>query len=176
MRPQRKQYEIRSILLVKLQAKAPTGIAGFDEITGGGLPRGRTTLLVGGPGSGKTILALQFLVHGARHCKEPGIFVAFEETSERIVANAESFGWKLAELQQEEAVLPRRAADARPGPVGQLRSRAACWRRWRRRSKAMGARRIVFDALDIVLALLPDAGGEDGARSTGCTNGCWRAG
>ena len=59
--------------------KAPTGIAGFDEITGGGLPRGLTTLLVGGPGSGKTILALQFLMQGAQECKEPGIFVAFEE-------------------------------------------------------------------------------------------------
>ena len=59
--------------LVKVPTKAPTGITGFDEITGGGLPRGRTTLLVGGPGSGKTLLALQFLVHGAQECKEPGI-------------------------------------------------------------------------------------------------------
>jgi circadian clock protein KaiC len=82
--------------------KAPTGITGFDEITGGGLPHGRTTLLIGGPGSGKTILALQYLVHGARHCKEPGIFVAFEETSKRIAGNAESFGWKLAELRQHK--------------------------------------------------------------------------
>jgi circadian clock protein KaiC len=64
------------------------------------LPRGRTTLLLGGPGSGKTIFALQFLVHGARYCKEPGIFVAFEETPKRIVTNFESFGWKLAELQK----------------------------------------------------------------------------
>src|ERR1035437_7983338 len=88
--------------LVKVSSKAPTGIAGFDEIAGGGLPRGRTTLLVGGPGSGKTVLALQFLVHGAQDCKEPGIFVAFEETSKRIVANAESFGWKLAELQRKK--------------------------------------------------------------------------
>jgi circadian clock protein KaiC len=75
--------------------KAPTGITGFDEITGGGLPHGRTTLLVGGPGSGKTIFALGFLEHGARHRNESGIFVAFEETSQRIVANADSFGWKL---------------------------------------------------------------------------------
>lgn len=52
--------------LVELPGKAPTGIAGFDEITGGGLPRGRTTLLVGGPGPGKTVFALQFLAHGAR--------------------------------------------------------------------------------------------------------------
>lgn len=54
-------------------SKSPTGIAGFDEITGGGLPHDRTSLLVGGPGSGKTLFALQFLKHGARDCKEPGI-------------------------------------------------------------------------------------------------------
>ncbi|MGK2952324.1 MAG: ATPase domain-containing protein [Thiobacillus sp.] len=89
----------------KASAKAPTGVTGFDEITGGGLPRGRTTLLVGGPGSGKTVLALQFLVHGVRHCKEPGIFVAFEENSTRIVDNAESFGWKLAALSRKKLYL-----------------------------------------------------------------------
>ncbi len=79
--------------------KAPTGVGGFDQITRGGLPRGQTPLLVGGPGSGKTIMALQFLVHGVRACKEPGIFVAFEESAERIVANAESFGWNLHKLR-----------------------------------------------------------------------------
>src|SRR5260221_12180797 len=83
-------------------AKAPTGILGFDEITGGGLPRGRTTLLSGGPGSGKTILALQFLIHGARACKEPGIFVAFEESSDRISINARGFGWELAALRRKK--------------------------------------------------------------------------
>jgi KaiC/GvpD/RAD55 family RecA-like ATPase len=66
-------------------SKAPTGITGFDEICGGGLPRGCTTLLVGGPGSGKTIFALQFAMHGAQYCKEPAIFVAFEETSKRVI-------------------------------------------------------------------------------------------
>ena len=84
-------------------SKVPTGIAGFDEITRGGLPRARTTLLVGGPGSGKTIMALQFLAHGAGACKEPGIFVAFEETSQRIEANAESFGWGLTELLHKKS-------------------------------------------------------------------------
>ena len=141
---------------VKKTAKAPTGIAGFDEITGGGLPRGRTTLLVGGPGSGKTILALQFLVHGARKCKEPGIFVAFEENATRIVANAESFGWNLAELQGKKLTL----MDAQPAPdVVQsgdfdLRGMLAALDA---QIKATGARRIVFDALNIALALLPDA-------------------
>jgi circadian clock protein KaiC len=135
--------------------KAPTGIVGFDEISGGGLPRGRTTLLMGGPGSGKTIFSLQFLVNGARHYKEPGIFVAFEETSKRIQANAESFDWKLAELRRKKLLF----VDAQPNPdlvqagdfdlCGMLAGLAA-------QAAETKARRIVFDALDIVLALLPD--------------------
>jgi circadian clock protein KaiC len=135
--------------------KAPTGILGFDEITGGGLPRNRTTLLLGGPGSGKTVFALQFLVHGARQCKEPGIFVAFEESAKRIVANAESFGWKLSALRRKKLYF----MDAQPlcdmvqsgsfDLSGMLAALGA-------QTKAMGARRIVFDALDVVLALLPD--------------------
>ena len=137
--------------------KAPTGIAGFDEITGGGLPSGRTTLLVGGPGSGKTILSLQFLAHGARNCKEPGIFVAFEESSSRIVGNAASFGWKLTQLERRKKLF---FLDAQPlaGLVqsgnfdlsGMLAALGA-------QTDAMKARRIVFDALDVVLALLPNA-------------------
>lgn len=92
---------VRSPIL-KVATKVPTGIAGFDEITNVGLPHGRTTLLVGGPGSGKTVPSLQFLVYGAGECKESGIFVAFEENSKRIVVNAESFGWKLAKLQRKK--------------------------------------------------------------------------
>jgi len=72
--------------------KVLTGIRGLDDITNGGFPRGRATLLAGGPGSGKTVLALQALVNGAKN-GEPGIFVAFEEDSVRIVANAATFGW-----------------------------------------------------------------------------------
>ena len=75
--------------------KAPTGIEGLDDITGGGLPRGCTTLVMGGPGCGKTVLALQSLVNGARLYNEPGIFVAFEENSRSIIANAENFGWEI---------------------------------------------------------------------------------
>ena len=69
-------------------AKVPTGISGFDSISKGGLPSGRTTLVVGTPGSGKTVFALQTLVNGARDYGEPGIFVAFEESSTQIIANA----------------------------------------------------------------------------------------
>ena len=60
-------------------AKAPTGIPGLDEITNGGLPRGRPTLICGGAGCGKTLLAMEFLVHGALEYDEPGIFMSFEE-------------------------------------------------------------------------------------------------
>ena len=141
--------------LVRGLKKAPTGITGFDEITGGGLPLGRTTLLVGGPGSGKTILALQFLVHGAQACKEPGIFVAFEESSKRIVANAESFGWKLAELRRKKLhfidvpPIPDLIQSGNFDLSGMLAALEA-------QITEVGARRIVFDALDIALALLPD--------------------
>ena len=141
---------------VKTSSKVPTGISGFDAITCGGLPRGRTTLLLGGPGSGKTIFALQFLVHGAQDCDEPGIFVAFEEAPTRIVANFEGFGWKLAKLRRKKLFF----MDAKPklelvqsgdfDLSGMLAGLGA-------QAKKMKARRIVFDALDIVLALLPDA-------------------
>jgi len=142
--------------LANVSSKAPTGITGFDEITGGGLPRRRTTLLVGGPGSGKTIFALQFLVHGVQQWKEPGIFVAFEEASTRIVANAESFGWKLAGIQKNKLFF----LDAEPMPDlvrsgdFDLRGMLAVLDA---KVRSMKARRIVFDALDVVLALLPDA-------------------
>src|ERR1700722_1393305 len=139
----------------RMPRKAANGIAGFDEITGGGLPRGRTSLLVGGPGSGKTIFSLQFLVNGARYFREPGMFVAFEETSKRIVANAESFDWQLTELKRKKLVF----VDAQPVSdlvqsgdfdlCGMLAGLAA-------QAEECKARRIVFDALDIVLALLPD--------------------
>ncbi len=68
--------------------KASTGIRGLDEITGGGLPRGRTTLVAGGAGSGKTLLGLQFLVAGARECGEPGVLLTFEESTARVSATA----------------------------------------------------------------------------------------
>ena len=77
-------------------AKAPTGIEGLDEITAGGLPAGRTTLVCGSAGSGKTIFGLEFLVHGAIDFGEPGVFMAFEETPNELTQNVASFGFDLA--------------------------------------------------------------------------------
>jgi circadian clock protein KaiC len=79
--------------------KAPTGIRGLDEITGGGLPRGRPTLLCGGAGCGKTLMAMEFLVQGATGFGEPGVFVAFEETAKELAENVRSLGHDLEALQ-----------------------------------------------------------------------------
>ena len=102
--------------------KAPTGISGLDEITAGGFPRGTATLIEGGPGSGKTILALQSLVNGARQFGEPGIFLGFEEFPSLIMANAATFGWKSRIVATGEAVFSRRPAPTRPGSIRTFRS------------------------------------------------------
>jgi circadian clock protein KaiC len=78
--------------------KAPTGIQGLDELTGGGLPQGRPTLLCGGAGCGKTLLAMEFLVRGAVDFGEPGVFMAFEETTEELAKNFASLGHDLKAL------------------------------------------------------------------------------
>ncbi|HXW21561.1 MAG TPA: circadian clock protein KaiC [Rhodomicrobium sp.] len=78
--------------------KVSTGIKGLDEITGGGLPAGRTTLLCGGPGCGETLLATSFLVQGARN-GEPAVFVTFDETAADLDTNSRSLGYDLAGLQ-----------------------------------------------------------------------------
>ena len=79
-------------------AKTATGIRGLDEITRGGLPQGRPTLVCGGPGSGKTLLALTFLVNGAMHFDEPGVLMTFEENAEEIASDVASLGFDLPEL------------------------------------------------------------------------------
>lgn len=140
---------------VRSMRKAPTGMEGFDEIARGGLPAGRTTLLLGGPGSGKTIFAVQFLAHGALECGEPGIFVAFEEAPGSLLVNFEPFDWNLKALQPERLYL----MDARP-PIDLIQSGTFDLRgllaALGELTQRMGAKRIVFDAIDIMLALLPD--------------------
>src|SRR3954447_25982646 len=78
--------------------KCPTGIRGLDEISGGGLPRGRTTIVCGGPGSGKTMMGLEFLVRGATEFKEPGVLMAFEESPQDMSSNVASIGFNLQAL------------------------------------------------------------------------------
>src|SRR5690349_9337822 len=84
--------------MAKPLVKLATGIEGFDELSRGGLPRHRTTLLIGGPGAGKTIFSLQCLVNAASRQRVPGIFVAFEESPLQIIANGATFDWELKTL------------------------------------------------------------------------------
>ena len=85
--------------------KSPTGIQGLDEITGGGLPKGRPTLVCGGAGCGKTLFAMEFLVRGATQFGEPGVFMAFEETAKDLTQNVRSLGFDLKDLIARKKIL-----------------------------------------------------------------------
>src|SRR5215208_6609445 len=87
---------------MKSIAKVKSGISGLDEITGGGLPKARPTLVCGGPGCGKTMLAMEFLVRGATQFGEPGVFMSFEETADDLIQNVASMGFDLKALQSRK--------------------------------------------------------------------------
>lgn len=84
--------------------KTPTGITGLDEITGGGIPKGRPTLVCGDAGCGKTLMSIEFIVKGATEFNEPGVFIAFEEKSEELAINAASLGFDLEELTAQKKI------------------------------------------------------------------------
>ncbi|MGD0037768.1 MAG: circadian clock protein KaiC [Bacteroidota bacterium] len=84
--------------------KSPTSIQGLDEITGGGLPKGRPTLVCGGAGCGKTLFAMEFLVRGALEYNEPGVFISFEETERELSANVASLGFDLDGLVKRKKI------------------------------------------------------------------------
>ncbi len=91
---------------MKLQsiAKTQTGISGLDQVTGGGLPKGRPTLICGGPGCGKTLFSVEFIVKGAILYNEPGVFMTFEEKTEELVSNVASLGFDLEKLQSSKKI------------------------------------------------------------------------
>ncbi|NEO49807.1 MAG: AAA family ATPase, partial [Moorea sp. SIO4A3] len=111
---QNEQYQ-NSVTTVGVQ-KIRTMIEGFDEISHGGLPSGRTTLVSGTSGTGKTLLAVQFLYNGISNFDEAGVFVTFEESPTDITKNASSFGWELNKLVNEGKLF---ILDASPDPEGQ---------------------------------------------------------
>ena len=139
--------------------KSPSGIPGLDEVTGGGLPRGRTTLVCGGPGCGKTLFATQFLVSGAVHQNEPGVFMTFEETEDELVQNAASLGFDLADLaarkllyldfvRVERSEIEETGEYSLDGLFIRLESAVA----------ATGAKRIVLDTIEALYAGLTNTG------------------
>src|SRR5665647_1684704 len=94
--------------------KSPTGITGFDEVSNGGLPTGRPTLVSGPPGSGKTLFALQFLVHGATFCAEPGVYLSFEGNRAKLASDVRGLGIDLDALEPDGHLLVDAQSLARP--------------------------------------------------------------
>jgi circadian clock protein KaiC len=132
----------------------PTGIRGLDEALGGGLPRGRTTLVVGSTGSGKTILALQMLSEGVRR-GEAGVLVTFEESPDDIRANIDGFTWAPSgRAAGRLAVMDGREVRTafRNGSFDLVGLLAAVEYRCRR----LSARRIALDGLDVLLDMIDD--------------------
>jgi circadian clock protein KaiC len=137
--------------------KSLTGIAGLDQLTGGGLPRGRPTLVCGPAGCGKTLLAMEFLVRGFTEYDEPGVFVSFEETADDLIANVASLGFDLAKAQAD-GLLVIDHVDVIRGEIEEtgdwdldglfLRLGAAI--------DAIGAKRVVIDTLEVLFGAFSD--------------------
>ncbi len=137
--------------------KAPTGIPGLDEITFGGLPRGRPTLITGSPGNGKTLLAMQFLVNGARAWGEPGVYVAFEETPDELADNFRSLGLDLRALEQEGLIsLDHIHVDRGEFEQSGAYDLEGLFVRLNEAIESIGAKRMVLDTIEVLFGGLPD--------------------
>lgn len=140
-------------------SKTPTGIAGFDAITGGGLPAGRPTLLCGGPGCGKTIFGIEFLVHGIERFDEPGVFLAFEETPVDLAKNVASLGYDLERLRADK----RLAVDYVYIDRGEIEEAGGytldgLFVRLEVAIRSVKAKRVVIDTLEVLFGSLKDEG------------------
>jgi circadian clock protein KaiC len=137
--------------------KCPTGIQGLDEITGGGLPRGRPTLVCGGAGCGKTLLAVEFLVRGAVQFGEPGVFMAFEETEAELKANVASLGFDLAGLVRRKKIaidyVHIERSEVQESGEYDLEG---LFVRLNHAIDSIGAKRVVLDTLEALFAGIPN--------------------
>src|ERR1700693_1633712 len=138
--------------------KTPTGIEGLDEITGGGLPKGRTTLVCGSPGCGKTLLAMEFLVHGALQYGEPGVCMEFEEAPDKLTANVRSLGLDLRELVKRKKLLVDHVLVERNEieETGEY-NLEGLFIRLSHAVDAIKAKRVVLDSIETLFAGLSDA-------------------
>lgn len=137
--------------------KCRTGIRGLDEITGGGLPTGRPTLVCGGAGCGKTLLAMEFIVRGIREFDEPGVFMAFEENEKELTANVASLGYDLDELQKKNKLVLDHVHVERSEieETGEYDLEGLFVRLGAAVDK-VGAKRVVLDSLEALFAGLPN--------------------
>ena len=140
-------------------AKTPTGIRGLDEITRGGLPKGRPTLICGGPGSGKTLLAVTFLVNGAVQFGEPGVLLTFEENGDEIANDVASLGFDLPELikAQKLAVDYVRVERSEIEETGEY-DLEGLFVRLNYAIQSTGAKRVVLDTIESLFAGLSNGG------------------
>jgi circadian clock protein KaiC len=137
--------------------KSPTSIQGFDEITGGGLPKGRPTLVCGGAGCGKTLFAMEFLVRGATLYEEPGVFISFEETEKELTANVASLGFDLAGLIKRKKIWLEHIYVER-GEIEQSGEYdlKGLFVRIHRAIESIGAKRVVLDTIESLFSALPN--------------------
>ena len=140
-------------------AKSPTGVQGLDEITNGGLPKGRPTLICGGAGSGKTLLAASFLLNGVVHYDEPGVLMTFEETSEELASDLASLGYDLAKLVAEGKLVVDyvRVERSEIEETGEY-DLEGLFVRLEHAVTSIGARRIVLDTVESLFAGLSNPG------------------
>ncbi len=138
--------------------KTLTGIDGLDEVTGGGLPKGRTTLVCGSAGCGKTLLAMEFLVHGALQYGEPGVCMEFEEATEKLTANVRSLGLNLRELIKRKKLLVDHVRIERNEieETGEY-NLEGLFIRLGHAVAAIKAKRVVLDSIETLFAGLSDA-------------------
>ncbi len=150
---------MRSKLVHPILEKSRTGIDGFDEITGGGLPKGRPTLICGGPGCGKTLFASEFLVRGATEFDEPGVFVSFEETESELTKNVASLGFDLAKLQRQKKIILEHVYIERSEitETGEY-DLEGLFIRLGHAIDSIGAKRVVLDTIEVLFASLGDDG------------------
>ena len=135
--------------------KKSTGITGFDQITDGGLPEGRVTAVIGGPGMGKSLFGLQYLLHRLRTGGEAGLFVTFEEPIDRVRANLAGLDWDFDKVPEElltliDARLPGDTVQAGPFDLTGLLAGLSA------RKAVSGARNVVFDGIDLLIGSLND--------------------
>jgi circadian clock protein KaiC len=144
---------------LKTLPKSPTGIPGMDEITAGGLPKGRPTLVSGSAGCGKTLFAIEFLVNGAIQYNEPGVFMAFEENADELAQNVASLGFDLKELiKQKKLIIDYvRIERTEIQETGEY-DLEGLFIRLGHAIDTIGAKRVALDTIEVLFSALPNRG------------------
>jgi circadian clock protein KaiC len=139
-------------------AKCPTGIVGFDQITNGGLPKNSITLICGGPGSGKTLFGLAFMINGAIKYNEPGVFMSFEETDEELYRDVASLNMDLASLVSQKMIFLEHVILERRDIQDQDFNLEGILVRLEHAIDSIGAKRVVLDSIESLFAGISDTG------------------